>query len=138
MYRYDVLLVVFLMIRRPPRSTRTDTLFPYTTLFRSLGVQAIARGRVDRTAVAVLRQVEAEAERVEQVALEAAQRPRQGGAFAQAFAHLPVEFVQPGVRVLPRRHTQRHFAEREAAKTGLPAQPRRRNNPPRPPQWSPP
>src|SRR3546814_18293582 len=28
-------LVFFLMIRRPPRSTRTDTLFPYTTLFRS-------------------------------------------------------------------------------------------------------
>src|SRR3546814_9967035 len=29
------LLVFFLMIRRPPRSTRTDTLFPYTPLFRS-------------------------------------------------------------------------------------------------------
>src|SRR3546814_14239298 len=29
------LFVFFLMIRRPPRSTRTDTLFPYTTLFRS-------------------------------------------------------------------------------------------------------
>src|SRR3546814_15375807 len=28
----------FLMIRRPPRSTRTDTLFPYTTLFRSIYV----------------------------------------------------------------------------------------------------
>src|SRR3546814_9979832 len=28
-------LFVFLMIRRPPRATRTDTLFPYTTLFRS-------------------------------------------------------------------------------------------------------
>src|SRR3546814_16331263 len=27
------------MIRRPPRSTRTDTLFPYTTLFRSHGLQ---------------------------------------------------------------------------------------------------
>src|SRR3546814_16124704 len=27
--------VFFLMLRRPPRSTRTDTLFPYTTLFRS-------------------------------------------------------------------------------------------------------
>src|SRR3546814_9699449 len=27
----------FLMIRRPPRSTLTDTLFPYTTLFRSFG-----------------------------------------------------------------------------------------------------
>src|SRR3546814_12520456 len=30
-----LLLCVFLMIRQPPRSTRTDTLFPYTTLFRS-------------------------------------------------------------------------------------------------------
>src|SRR3546814_6017429 len=29
----------FLMIRRPPRSTRTDTLFPYTTLFRSIGLE---------------------------------------------------------------------------------------------------
>src|SRR3546814_9931090 len=28
-------VVFFLMFRRPPRSTRTDTLFPYTTLFRS-------------------------------------------------------------------------------------------------------
>src|SRR3546814_17331846 len=31
----DVCGIFFLMIRRPPRSTRTDTLFPYTTLFRS-------------------------------------------------------------------------------------------------------
>src|SRR3546814_530661 len=30
-----MIMFVFLMIRRPPRSTRTDTLFPYTTLFRS-------------------------------------------------------------------------------------------------------
>src|SRR3546814_19856034 len=29
------IIFFFLMIRRPPRSTRTDTLFPYTTLFRS-------------------------------------------------------------------------------------------------------
>src|SRR3546814_2146534 len=29
------------MIRRPPRSTRTDTLFPYTTLFRSGGANAV-------------------------------------------------------------------------------------------------
>src|SRR3546814_12096863 len=29
------MMFLFLMIRRPPRSTRTDTLFPYTTLFRS-------------------------------------------------------------------------------------------------------
>src|SRR3546814_12934412 len=33
-----VLFFFFLMIRRPPRSTRTDTLVPYTTLFRSLPV----------------------------------------------------------------------------------------------------
>src|SRR3546814_3715645 len=32
---YTIYLFFFLMIRRPPRSTRTDTLFPYTTLFRS-------------------------------------------------------------------------------------------------------
>src|SRR3546814_16164033 len=32
--------VFFLMLRRPPRSTRTDALFPYTTLFRSLGCRA--------------------------------------------------------------------------------------------------
>src|SRR3546814_20961714 len=30
-----IFVCFFLMIRRPPRSTRTDTLFPYTTLFRS-------------------------------------------------------------------------------------------------------
>src|SRR3546814_20358660 len=41
------LVVFFLMIRRPPRSTRTDTLFPYTTLFRSNG-QAPARLRASR------------------------------------------------------------------------------------------
>src|SRR3546814_5042823 len=36
------------MIRRPPRSTRTDTLFPYTTLFRSLSQWRRARGRGGR------------------------------------------------------------------------------------------
>src|SRR3546814_2673527 len=34
------------MIRRPPRSTRTDTLFPYTTLFRSLGALRRRRHRL--------------------------------------------------------------------------------------------
>src|SRR3546814_10828224 len=33
------------MIRRPPRSTRTDTLFPYTTLFRSLRNDGLPSGR---------------------------------------------------------------------------------------------
>src|SRR3546814_1246359 len=35
------------MIRRPPRSTRTDTLFPYTTLFRSQPDRIIALARAD-------------------------------------------------------------------------------------------
>src|SRR3546814_5694284 len=35
------------MIRRPPRSTRTDTLFPYTTLFRSAGQQRQQRHRAE-------------------------------------------------------------------------------------------
>src|SRR3546814_1320221 len=44
-----VVVFFFLMIRRPPRSTRTDTLFPYTTLFRS----RLIRRLVDIGAVAV-------------------------------------------------------------------------------------
>src|SRR3546814_10720039 len=38
----------FLMIRRPPRSTRTDTLFPYTTLFRSTELTAHTRDLMSR------------------------------------------------------------------------------------------
>src|SRR3546814_4332777 len=39
------------MIRRPPRSTRTDTLFPYTTLFRSArGCRKGQRSKADRRA----------------------------------------------------------------------------------------
>src|SRR3546814_16118097 len=53
--------VLLLMIRRPPRSTRTDTLFPYTTLFRSeangyLAPHGIASdysgGRIERVDIA--------------------------------------------------------------------------------------
>src|SRR3546814_2840540 len=46
----------FLMIRRPPRSTRTDTLFPYTTLFRSARItlqRALQRGEQAGLAAAV-------------------------------------------------------------------------------------
>src|SRR3546814_7505405 len=39
------------MIRRPPRSTRPDTLFPYTTLFRSIGQRHIAAEAVDQSGV---------------------------------------------------------------------------------------
>src|SRR3546814_5869964 len=46
------------MIRRPPRSTRTDTLFPYTTLFRSdedPGIIGVEIARVDPVMDAVMR-----------------------------------------------------------------------------------
>src|SRR3546814_12181698 len=58
----DVLTVVllcdalffFLMIRRPPRSTRTDTLFPYTTLFRSRRCSLQRGPQVSRVGVLAL------------------------------------------------------------------------------------
>src|SRR3546814_14888678 len=46
------LCIFLLMIRRPPRSTRTDTLFPYTTLFRSLACAAIVSASVQHPAAA--------------------------------------------------------------------------------------
>src|SRR3546814_12978381 len=53
MFLCVVSLFFLYMIRRPPRSTRTDTLFPYTTLFRSLAegrrqVHADPAGRAAR------------------------------------------------------------------------------------------
>src|SRR3546814_19944010 len=53
------MFLFFLMIRRPPRSTRTDTLFPYTTLFRSapdgkLGLAAFKAGPCDLVIVDIL------------------------------------------------------------------------------------
>src|SRR3546814_9463862 len=42
------------MIRRPPRSTRTDTLFPYTTLFRSLVFDAHQRARAEGVDVLIV------------------------------------------------------------------------------------
>src|SRR3546814_11349012 len=44
----------FFMVRRPPRSTRTDTLFPYTTLFRSDGRFGRALARPCRSSSGVL------------------------------------------------------------------------------------
>src|SRR3546814_11823249 len=49
-----IVFFFFLMIRRPPRSTRTDTLFPYTTLFRSAGRPRQRRARRTAPARAVV------------------------------------------------------------------------------------
>src|SRR3546814_20728026 len=49
-------LFFFLMIRRPPRSTRTDTLFPYTTLFRSFS-KACSRAAAQLPVPSAMRRV---------------------------------------------------------------------------------
>src|SRR3546814_8704754 len=48
MVRRVVLRICFIMCRGPPRSTRTATFFPYTTLFRSIGRATVDRARRQR------------------------------------------------------------------------------------------
>src|SRR3546814_3934053 len=61
----------FLMIRLPPRSTRTDTLVPYTTLFRSLGeTAAVACAALGKAAVGDHADEPAAVQHVQRVALE--------------------------------------------------------------------
>src|SRR3546814_9320997 len=61
-------LLFFLIIRRPPRSTRTDTLLPYTTLFRSAGRahalrrRGFARAGADRARLPARARVRARSE----------------------------------------------------------------------------
>src|SRR3546814_10582363 len=45
---YILVFLFFLRIRRPPRSTRTDTLFPYTTLFRSCRISLRSQAPMQR------------------------------------------------------------------------------------------
>src|SRR3546814_15866451 len=56
---YRFVYFFFLMIRLPPRSTRTDTLFPYTTLFRSLEPRRPLDARIVRAAKTIDRLIEA-------------------------------------------------------------------------------
>src|SRR3546814_19996658 len=68
------------MIRRPPISTRTDTLFPYTTLFRSMAAGKPARVFVDKAMELITRVVPPPAPKDRDIALEKAQQAllRQG------------------------------------------------------------
>src|SRR3546814_17672481 len=66
----NLLIFILLIIRRPPRSTRTDTLFPYTTLFRSfelvqrIATRFAARRRNDSDLAAMVRHCAAFADAV--------------------------------------------------------------------------
>src|SRR3546814_9441583 len=86
------------MIRRPPRSTRTDTLFPYTTLFRScLAGRRREGAKVDRL-VEPLGAVEIES------ADEPSERPRTRGREAQ--------FLRLGRDIIGERREAARRAER--------------------------
>src|SRR3546814_6401576 len=85
------LFFFFLMIRRPPRSTRTDTLFPYTTLFRS--------GRRHPAIFAIrLRPAALQADRVAEAA-----RPAAIGIVDEALPAAPVTSELGHRQTLPRR-----------------------------------
>src|SRR3546814_10220902 len=111
----------FLMLRRPPRSTRTDTLFPYTTLFRSYlsppeTTVAAAGARAGRNPQLLLCNAGAHAAEAHgDPARRATDRP------AQAEAALPRASVRAGAgrRFLERRGPQ------AAARAGLRPRPLR-------------
>src|SRR3546814_5803443 len=79
------------MIRRPPRSTRTDTLFPYTTLFRSAIADTIFDDGAGEHAV-----------RLELAVRDARARRRDAIGDADFFEHRPLRRDAPG-EILPAR-----------------------------------
>src|SRR3546814_16508704 len=94
---------LFLMIRLPPRSTRTDTLFPYTTLFRSFGERGAVHPRgigerdQHRRIVEILLAVEIACERPEReaderrlIVFERAAKANSGNAFRRVQARRKV------------------------------------------------
>src|SRR3546814_2141686 len=85
------------MIRRPPRSTRTDTLFPYTTLFRS--------PRLGADAAEILIGAEGLTEFGQRIAARVERRPEQGHARAAD---------QPDIGILPEQgpvRSEEHTSE---------------------------
>src|SRR3546814_17281546 len=96
------------MVRRPPRSTRTDTLFPYTTLFRSLPLRALLQ-RVDHSGDMAIAGVDI---RIAGVHVEIALRLVEGNRRQRARLDIGEEFVGP------RRLTQAAVAQVPGARRG--------------------
>src|SRR3546814_19555516 len=84
------------MIRRPPRSTRTDTLFPYTTLFRSA---VRAREQLTLDAAALFAEVDVLLTPTTAVPAFAAEGPPPGGAMATPFTMLANLCWNPSISV---------------------------------------
>src|SRR3546814_2974065 len=103
------------MIRRPPRSTRTDTLFPYTTLFRSLACAAGAAGAVlHRLRVAGQFDMDDKAEigEVDAPRRHVGRDADAGAAGAQRLEGM-VAFI---LAMLPRQRHRREAAERKSTR----------------------
>src|SRR3546814_17058545 len=100
-----LILFFFLMIRRPPRSTRTDTLFPYTTLFRSVAVRRQSDALCDARVTSRRRRIDARHERgsgtfsLRNPHLNTSRGLFDGRRIIQCFAHQRVEL--PIAQVLP-------------------------------------
>src|SRR3546814_1341693 len=86
------------MIRRPPRSPRTDTLFPYTTLFRSRVADVVMRQQIDRIALQARRELAGVAQR------------RTFATLLVAGAHAAEALVEPSTTSAPSR-SEAHTSE---------------------------
>src|SRR3546814_4729812 len=105
------MLYFCLMIRRPPRSTRTDTLFPYTTLFRS-----VAQFDIVADDLAVVRLAEGDADVRERVERTLRRRADHAGDRVQRGDHLValgLELGALGVRHVLRAGQCRHGGRSE-------------------------
>src|SRR3546814_9221709 len=89
------------MIRRPPRSTRTDTLFPYTTLFRSLIEAGVIKRRVVDDVALMQRVFDRRADAADLARLDAEGQHLHGGFF------LGSKDLYRWLRELPARERQR-------------------------------
>src|SRR3546814_14013261 len=123
-----VFFFFFLMIRRPPRSTRTDTLFPYTTLFRSLVDRAAGlapesrNGRLQRAVVrthaaAVVRLQPQRA--IEVAELGAARHQERRRPYQRQAAHAAAHATEPTAALPgpPRPRTEKRRLGTQTART---------------------
>src|SRR3546814_10899314 len=110
------------MIRRPPRSTRTDTLFPYTTLFRSLRCRgpanshdSAAPGRQAKSDTATGKIIDRTQsicgdERMAQKRRSDERRDSRGGRIERRQSHRYIEFM-PARRGITDRRSEEHTSE---------------------------
>src|SRR3546814_12812839 len=110
------------MIRRPPRSTRTDTLFPYTTLFRSLAAERERlQWQADELGQLALQPDEWDALQAEQSPLAHAQAPLDRA--GQIIEALDGEDASAGHRLNAAQHPLPPMPRPHPAPPGLAAQP---------------